>query len=645
MLGDTLPTVVCVIYCIVVLSMTTLVMDNILTVATVSSEYNNTGYHVLINSQQYRPTLLVIDAEEQGKFPHIELFNTKTSSRLGYCYYKENEDNHECDILACSSSGYDQTLRFIFVHDKKAMNAFNHAELFTRRTSSNLTYMFNVENEADVECEEWVCNNDGICSCDMLDEVSHNILDVTPSCHTPPVQFLQYTTMMKHRKAWGGMKGQYGGSGRHKRQSYNMSNIGHVVHNGGGYDCDIFIWQQLCSSGMPPHPGPETEAWMACCYDNNNDAAEQFEMLLSSAETHDVPQPSAQHNGLLVDKPSPQHVSGANVSDDQVHEAIYYTPTILDARCSGATRVRNVIPTVLVFALRNLQKAVAAYRLTEFIGLPRPHKTTREYDLLFGGGTQHMPTYWPIVGDNHWRSIFFDTNLKQVFLIDPRGGDGWRHSEVGSQILQTLGEAEQLTQKLLFTVHIVKCSPQGDTFQCGVWIIWFAQIICMWEQATANKNVGCDKSLDDFIKDEMTSWGITPEDSDRVNQNRESAHQLRVLYRAYVTNPRNKQIEPADGMYSPMSTMTVDGHFHEDFPHDYVPETTHAGNASSTAPKPFSKVPCMRPQCCQHWLRCCSLSDLERLPPCQHATEEERTASAIATGMNPGIRVYRKYMY
>jgi hypothetical protein len=241
--------------------------------------------------------------------------------------------------------------------------------------------------------------------------------------------------------------------------------------------------------------------------------------------------------------------------------------------------------------------------------------------------------------------FFLTPTTKKIYLIDPRGGENWNNSNVGSEIVKTLKAVEQLTHSSLFTVHIVDCKPQGDIFQCGVWIIWFAQIICMWEQATAKKDFGCDKSLDVFIKDEMTSWGITPVDSDCVNQNRESAHQLRVLYRDYVTNPRNKQMEPADGMYSPMSTMTVAAHFHEDFPHDYVPETTHAGNASSTAPKPFSKVPCMRPQCCQHWLRCCSLSDLERLPPCQHATEEERTASAIATGMNPGIRVYRKYMY
>jgi hypothetical protein len=266
--------------------------------------------------------LVVYDEQAVIAYDHGELCHTRTSSRLGYSFEVQNEDDVDCDVFLCNSSRlqsfYKEYIRrnnilaFIFVHDEKATNAFDHAELFTKRTLSNLGYIF------DDDCEVWACNNSGICSCG-IEEASESVIDISASMDVPAptVQYLEYRTMIKHRKAWSGMKGQYGGSGRSKKQSsYNMSNIGHIVHNGGGYDCDIFIWQQLCAAGMPPHPGPEAEAWLACCGRSSN-AAESFETLLTSAETCGVPRPSGQHNGLFVDEPSKQHRSGADVSDDQ----------------------------------------------------------------------------------------------------------------------------------------------------------------------------------------------------------------------------------------------------------------------------------------------------------------------------------------
>jgi hypothetical protein len=63
---------------------------------------------------------------------------------------------------------------------------------------------------------------------------------------------------MQARKAWRGQNGQFGKArGYHKRGSDNISN-NKFVHNGGGYDCEIFIFQQLFSAGIEPNPGPDS---------------------------------------------------------------------------------------------------------------------------------------------------------------------------------------------------------------------------------------------------------------------------------------------------------------------------------------------------------------------------------------------------
>jgi hypothetical protein len=64
-------------------------------------------------------------------------------------------------------------------------------------------------------------------------------------------------TTMQARKAWRGQNEQFGKArGYHKRGADNMSN-NTFVHNGRGYDCETFIFQQLFSAGIEPNPGPD----------------------------------------------------------------------------------------------------------------------------------------------------------------------------------------------------------------------------------------------------------------------------------------------------------------------------------------------------------------------------------------------------
>jgi hypothetical protein len=64
-------------------------------------------------------------------------------------------------------------------------------------------------------------------------------------------------TTMQARKAWRGQNGQFGKArGYHIGGSENMLN-NTFVHNGGGYDCETFIFTQLFSAGIEPNPGPD----------------------------------------------------------------------------------------------------------------------------------------------------------------------------------------------------------------------------------------------------------------------------------------------------------------------------------------------------------------------------------------------------
>ena len=549
-------------------------------------------------------------------FHHAEIVTTMTSSRTRFSPGTLDEYVDDCDILLCSTSGFRSGAFMIF--DEDTQMVFDNDELLTTRTSSLRGY-YSESYEDDDECDIYLCNSFTFCSCGIEEEVSLSIIGTSGDVMLPFMSI----TMIKHRKAWSGMHGQYGSSGSYKKGNIFTT----VVHNEGGYDCDTFIWQQFCASGMPPNPGPEVlEAMQMCCESHNQTVislgnsddfemplADPLETLLTSAEIAGVPRPSGQHNGLFVDFPTMRHFDAAYLSDEQVHEGIFHNPIINTTRTAHEVgAVRFVIPTILTFALDNLKKAITLFTLSKHTGAGRPLRTNREYDLLFGGGTQHMPTYLPIVGDNHWRAIFFDTVAKRVYLIDPRGGDGWRTSELGHKILKELLDIEHATGGAYFTTHIIQCKPQGDGFQCGIWIIWFAQVICLWGKATTNTRVAYNNSLEDFIKAEMLASSIHCVDPDRNNANRVIAHKLRVQYRHYVNNPRNLLIEPPVGVYSPMQTMTVLAHFHEDYPHKYVPQVSHVGIQGSNPARPFAMTPCGRQHCLRDWLQCCGLHDSER---------------------------------
>jgi hypothetical protein len=59
-------------------------------------------------------------------------------------------------------------------------------------------------------------------------------------------------TTMQARKAWRGQNGQFGKArGYHKRGADNMSN-NTFVHNGGGYDCETFIFSNCSRQGLNP---------------------------------------------------------------------------------------------------------------------------------------------------------------------------------------------------------------------------------------------------------------------------------------------------------------------------------------------------------------------------------------------------------
>jgi hypothetical protein len=133
------------------------------------------------------------------------------------------------------------------------MMACVNREWSTTTTSSALGLWLNADNEDDSVCSDYACNSLGFCSCNSThDEYEqNNTYGIVDESVCMMASFENRTTMQA-RKAWRGQNGQFGKArGYHKRGADNMSN-NTFVHNGGGYDCETFIFSNCSRQGLNP---------------------------------------------------------------------------------------------------------------------------------------------------------------------------------------------------------------------------------------------------------------------------------------------------------------------------------------------------------------------------------------------------------
>jgi hypothetical protein len=89
-----------------------------------------------------------------------------------------------------------------------------------------------------------------------------NVTHVGPrSEYKSPLELpFQSVTQVDYRRVWSGMRGGHVRSialGRkYRRKLSNRKQF----QSGGAHDVGMFLWTQLCMSGFPPHPGPESDA-------------------------------------------------------------------------------------------------------------------------------------------------------------------------------------------------------------------------------------------------------------------------------------------------------------------------------------------------------------------------------------------------
>jgi hypothetical protein len=168
--------------------------------------------------------------------------------------YGDDLGQHEPKLLAHHSL----VNVFVSKNNVQIMMASVNRECLTTTTSSALGLSYNAANEDDNVCYDFECNSFGFCSCNSThdeyqQENTYGIVDQSVWL----VASFENRTTMQARKAWRGQNGQFGKvRGYHKRGADNMSNNTFAC-NGGGYDCETFIFQQLFSAGIEPNPGPD----------------------------------------------------------------------------------------------------------------------------------------------------------------------------------------------------------------------------------------------------------------------------------------------------------------------------------------------------------------------------------------------------
>jgi hypothetical protein len=105
----------------------------------------------------------------------------------------------------------------------------------------------------------WIFSSTILCGCaDHRVDVSHGphgFKESAPLCFRPEIPF-RYDVFVAHRRVWSGMRGGYMSS-----KAMGKSYLGHkhYFHSGGAHDVAMFLWLQMCMSGFPPHPGPDSE--------------------------------------------------------------------------------------------------------------------------------------------------------------------------------------------------------------------------------------------------------------------------------------------------------------------------------------------------------------------------------------------------
>ena len=199
-----------------------------------------------------------VEFNVQVLWPEVDLFWTTTMTSLSFG-------------SGCIVGPLEQDVMFHFEEDLTVMEHSGSADLLPLQNDFHAvtacvnhlwfptgTLYFAVgDHEGDSWCEIYTCMLSGVClRKSSYDELWQNTTYISVAESDGLVAFLEFRTTILARKAWCGQKGQFGKArGYHKRGIDNMSN-NTFVHNGGGYDCEVFVFTQLFAAGIEHQPGP-----------------------------------------------------------------------------------------------------------------------------------------------------------------------------------------------------------------------------------------------------------------------------------------------------------------------------------------------------------------------------------------------------
>jgi hypothetical protein len=248
------------------------------------------------------------------------------------------------------------------------------------------------------------------------------------------------------------------------------------------------------------------------------------------------------HNGIWVNKPPepPFPGNGADVADCQLWEFL---------RGKG---VRSIHPETLESCLDKLQRVLSIRQAGDNVQLRNvAHSGLYVHDALlspqmhYGGGS-----FLPLVGEGHWRAIFYDKSSNTVWLFDPYGARGWGGG-ISARIFQTLEAIVQLSGGRM-TVRKLDFRVQNCSFQCGVWTSWFGVLTHTFVREHPNQ------SLDAYMLQVMLTESIVAPDI--TGRNADAARTLRAGFREFVTNPRFPG-EAEVGVYSSQIRLVRQAHY------------------------------------------------------------------------------------
>ena len=131
----------------------------------------------------------------------------------------------------------------------------------------------------------------------------------------------------------------------------------------------------------------------------------------------------------------------------------------------------------------------------------------------------------PVIGDNHWRGIFFHGSSQTIYVWDPFG------SGFPVDLIQSLG-----AQFANWHISQISASLQVDGCNCAFWTVWATQQLCYWDTSAVVYN-----DFGTFMQSTASINGLHARDAGRGL--RQTWHA--ALFAAVTTRPSQHTIYPS----------------------------------------------------------------------------------------------------